>query len=510
MTIHMFAFGLMRLAFRLGILLVAFALGVPSAHAQSAAPYDTTTVDGQKAVVVGTSTAGIKHPTQGADVTWTSDYLWVLDDLVFVDEGQTLRLEPGTVVKGETGSGAKASALVVARGGNIFAEGTAQKPIIFTSIKDDLSTTEDLPDDFRGGWGGVIILGRAPINTAAGLHAIEGVPPDAFRNVYGGEDPNDSSGVLRYVSIRHGGTVLKEDEEINGLTMGGVGRGTTIEYVEVFNNQDDGFEWFGGTVDAKHLVSAFATDDSYDIDQGYQGRGQFWLAVQNSYYADHAGEHDGGEADYGGEDSKPYSTPQLYNVTYVGSGLDGTGSTALNLRDNFAGAYYNSLFVDFPQKLVRIEDLPGTDTGDSRARFEAGTLRLEGNLFGQFAGSFVTGKGVAASGLVVNDGAFGTTVADYLAANNTITGQAPVETLTRSRRGFLQRLDPRPTGRALSVSGVSVPDDAFFEAVDYIGAFGPEENWARSWTYVGQGGSEYPGLGLIGPEQSAPRPPAEE
>ncbi len=478
-------------------MLAAFVLSAGPVHAQSAATYDTTTVDGQRAVAIGTSTAGIAHPTHGSDVTWTSDYVWILDDLVFVDEGQTLRIEPGTVVKGDTGDGADASALVVARGGKIFAEGTAEKPIIFTSVKDDLTTTDDLPPDFRGGWGGVILLGRAPINTAAGLHDIEGVPPEAFRNVYGGEDPNDSSGVLRYVSIRHGGTILKEDEEINGLTLGGVGQGTTIEYVEVFNNQDDGFEWFGGTVDAKHLVSAFATDDSYDVDQGYQGRGQFWLAVQNSYYADHAGEHDGGEADYGGEDSRPYSTPRLYNVTYVGSGVQGTGSTALNLRDNFAGAYYNSMFVDFPQTLVRIEDVPGTETGDSRARFEEGMLQFEGNLFGQIAGSFVTGEGVAASGLVVNEGAFGAQIADYLSANNALTGQASVRTLSRSSRGFLRALDPRPTDEALSVSGVAEPSGDFFEDVDYIGAFGKEENWARSWTYVGQGGSEYPGLGLL-------------
>jgi hypothetical protein len=467
--------------------------------AQPAATYDTTTVDGQQAVVIGSSQAGIAHPAQGEDVTWTSDYLWVLDDLVFVDEGQTLRIEPGTVVKGDTGDGADASALVVARGGKLFAEGTAQKPIIFTSVKDDLTTTDDLPADFRGGWGGVIILGRAPINTAAGLHDIEGVPPDAFRNVYGGDDPDDSSGTLRYVSIRHGGTILKENEEINGLTLGGVGRGTTIEYVEVFNNQDDGFEWFGGTVDAKHLVSAFATDDSYDIDQGYQGRGQFWLAVQNSYYADHAGEHDGGEADYGGEDSKPWSTPQIYNATYVGSGLSGTGGTALNLRDNFAGAYHNSIFADFPGALVRIEDVSGPETGDSRARFEEGTLRLTGNVFGKMAGSFVTGQGVAMSGLVVNEGAFGTKAADELSATNTLMARAPVQAIERSSRGFLRRLDPRPTDEALSAAGVAEPEDGFFEDVDYVGAFGPDGNWARSWTYIGQGGSEYPGLGLLGP-----------
>lgn len=485
------------------LLLVALAFSASVGHAQTAATYDTTTVDGKRTVVVGTNETGIAHPTHGSDVTWTSDYQWVLEDLVFVDEGQILRIEAGTVVKGDTGDGADASALVVARGGKIFAEGTADRPIIFTTIKDDVTTTNDLPPDFRGGWGGIILLGRAPINPAAGLHDIEGLPPTAFRNVYGGDDPHDDSGVLRYVSIRHGGTILKEDEEINGLTLGGVGRGTTIEYVEVFNNQDDGFEWFGGTVDAKYLVSAFATDDSYDIDQGYSGRGQFWFAIQNAFYADHAGEHDGGEADEGGEDSRPWSTPQIWNATYVGSGLDGAGSTALNLRDNFAGAYYNSLFVDFPRRLVRIEDLSWTDTGDSRARFEEETLRLVGNVFGQIAGAFVTGEGLLARGLVANDGSFGEDITRSLDAHNSIMGGAPVRELRRSPRGFLRALDPRPTDAALDSTGPSVPSSEFFESVDYVGAFGKEENWAQAWTYVGDGGSEYPGLGLIGAEGQA-------
>lgn len=488
------------------LLLGVLTLAAEAADAQTTATYDTTTVDGQTTVVVGTSTAGIAHPTQGADVTWTSDYRWVLEDLVFVDKGQTLRIEPGTVVKGKTGKGKDASALVVARGGKIFAEGTAQRPIIFTSMADDVTTTDDLPPDFRGGWGGLIILGRAPINTAAGVHDVEGIPPTAFRNVYGGEQPNDNSGVLRYVSIRHGGTVLKKNEEINGLTLGGVGRGTTIEYVEVFNNEDDGFEFFGGTVDAKHLVSVFAGDDSYDIDQGYTGRGQFWLAIQNSFYADHAGEHDGGEANYGGEASTPYSTPQLYNVTYVGSGMSGTGGTALNLRDNFAGAYYNSLFVDFPNRVVRIEDNPNTDTGDSRARFQDGTLRFEGNVFGRIAGSFVTGKGVAASGLVDNEGGLQRAVAEHLAAQNTLTGRAPVRMLRRSPQGFLRAVDPRPAGTALEARPVSVPDDDFFEAVDYVGAFARDGNWAAGWTYVGRGGREHPGLGLLQAPSAAATP----
>ncbi|PSQ97794.1 MAG: hypothetical protein BRD55_01265 [Bacteroidetes bacterium SW_9_63_38] len=503
------------------LVLALLGLGSLSAHAQSAATYDTTTVNGRKAVVIGTSTAGIAHPVQGGDVTWTNDYLWVLDDLVFVDEGQTLRIEPGTVVKGDPGTGADASALVVARGGTIFAEGTARRPIIFTSLKDDLTTTEDRSRYFRGGWGGVIVLGRAPINPEAGVHDVEGIPPNSFRNVYGGNDPHDNSGVLRYVSIRHGGTVLEEDEEINGLTLAGVGRGTTVEYVEVVGNKDDGIEFFGGTVDATHLVTAFVGDDNYDIDQGYSGRGQFWLGVQNRYYADHAGEHDGGEAEYGGEDSRPFSTPQLYNVTYVGSGRNGTGSTALNLRDNFAGAYYNSLFVDFPGALVRVENHLDPEVGDSWARFQEGTLQLRGNLLGRIGGR-ADGGGparrlvantkygpvgkAAAEQLGLSDAALPRRVSQSLARQNARTTDAPVRTLQRSPRGFLQHLNPRPTSEALRVEEAMPPTDGFFAPVDYVGAFSATDNWARSWSYLGQGGSEYPGLGLF---ESQARPDAQ-
>jgi hypothetical protein len=305
--------------------------------------------------------------------------------------------------------------------------------------------------------------------------------------------------VLRYVSVRYGGTILDEGNEINGITFAGVGSGTTVEYVEVFNNQDDGFEFFGGTVNTRYLISAFTTDDSFDIDQGYRGTGQFWLAVQNAVYADHAGEHDGGESSYGGEDSTPYADPQIYNATYIGSGLDGSGSTALNLRDNFAGSYLNSIFAGFPEHVVSIEDVPGDDGGDSRARFEEETLQMKGNLFHSIAGTFMAGTGSSSSGLVDNEGAFGSEIAAYLSENNRMADASPVVTLDRDSYGNLTALDPRAASPAVSaetsVSYSGAPD--FVEPVDYVGAFGPEENWAASWSFLGNGGSEYPGLGIL-------------
>jgi len=199
----------------------------------------------------------------GAKVYWTADNTYLLKGRVFVNPGAELYIQAGTVIKGAAGTGESASVLVVARGGKIFAEGRADAPIIFTGEADDVTNPMDIEYNAAELWGGIIILGAAPTNK--GENNIEGIP-DEPRALYGGDDVNDNSGVLRYVSIRHGGIEIGEGNEINGLTMGGVGAGTTIEYVEVFSNKDDGFEWFGGTVNCKHLIAAFCRDDSYDMD----------------------------------------------------------------------------------------------------------------------------------------------------------------------------------------------------------------------------------------------------
>ena len=466
-------------------------------RAQAPVTYTPTTLDGRDAVrVTEGSGGGITHPDQGADVTWTADKTWILDGLVFVNKGQSLTIEPGTVIKGETGTGADASALVVARGGTLNAAGTAAQPIIFTTIEDDLTTTDDLPRNARGRWGGIIVMGYAPLNTTPSVLNVEGITLNDVRNQYGGDDPDDASGTLRYVSIRYGGSILEEGNEINGLTLAGVGRGTTVEYVEVYNNKDDGFEFFGGTVDAKYLVSAFSTDDLFDLDQGYRGRGQFWLGVQNNVYADRVGEHDGGESSYGGEDSTPYATPTVANATYVGSGLNGAGGIGLVFRDNFAGSYFNSIFLDFPHHLLEIEDVPGDD-GDSRARFADGTIRMESNLFFEIGGTFMAGAGSATRGLVANEGSFGSQVAQQLDSLNQMASQMPIQDRQRNQQGILTTLDPRGANEALTSSTADPASEGFFESVPYVGAFGESNNWALSWTFLGEGGQTYPGLGIL-------------
>ena len=300
-------------------------------------------------------------------VNFSADTIYILDGFVFVDNGETLNIAAGTVIKGKSGAGTSATALVVARGGTLNANGSSTSPIIMTYEADN-GTAQAA--NVRGQWGGLIILGNASLNSNPGSTQIEGIPSTEPRGLYGGSNDADNSGSIRYVSIRHGGTDIGAANEINGLTLGGVGNGTTIEYIEVVANKDDGVEWFGGTVNTKYLITAYCGDDSYDYDEGYRGKGQFWLTVQASD-SDRGGEHDGGTDP---ETAMPYATPVIYNATYIGNGV----SRALTFRDNAGGEYHNSIFYGFA-KGVDIEDLANGE--DSYSRFSNSNLTLEGNVF---------------------------------------------------------------------------------------------------------------------------------
>lgn len=212
-----------------------------------------------------------------SNTTWTSDHIYLLEGKVVVENGATLTIEPGTIVKGDQGTESLASALVISRGAQINACGTSSEPIIFTSVLDDIQIGElsgsNLTEGDNGLWGGVIILGNAPISAGDGdtESQIEGIPAVETYGAFGGNDPNDNSGSLCYVSIRHGGVALSAGKEINGLTLGGVGSATSINNVEVIANYDDGVEFFGGTVNASNLIVGFQGDDGIDIDMNYSG-----------------------------------------------------------------------------------------------------------------------------------------------------------------------------------------------------------------------------------------------
>ena len=275
------------------------------------------------------------------DVTWTSDICYILGGRIVVEAGATLTIEPGTLIKGETGQGTNSTSLLVARGATINAEGTADAPIIFTSVADEIQqgmiASPNLDSSISGLWGGVLILGNAPISADAEAVQIEGVPPSDQNGLYGGTDPNDNSGVFRFVSIRHGGTDIGEGNEINGLTLGGVGNGTTIDHVEIIANVDDGIEFFGGTVNCSDLIVVMQGDDAFDGDQGYSGTVNNFVSIAGSE-SDHALEFDGPEGATNGTYTFTNGTCRGFNV----DGVDG-GEYAdfrSNLMANLSDVYF--------------------------------------------------------------------------------------------------------------------------------------------------------------------------
>jgi len=211
------------------------------------------------------------------NTTWETGNVYILGGRIAVLDGVTLTIEPGVIIKGQAGSAENATALLIARGAKLMAEGTQTQPIIFTSIADEIEPGEiaspNLDPTLNGLWGGIMICGKAPISVSGdGTEAsIEGIPADDNNGKYGGTIENDNSGTIRYISIRHGGTNIGEGNEINGLTLGGVGSGTIIENVEIIANQDDGIEFFGGTVDVTNVIVWNNGDDAIDTDQAWNG-----------------------------------------------------------------------------------------------------------------------------------------------------------------------------------------------------------------------------------------------
>jgi len=228
------------------------------------------------------------------DTYWYADTVYEMAGKVVVEEGATLFIEAGTRVLARDGQGSTSTALIVAQGGKIIAEGTAQAPIVFTSIYD---TGNNLDETDQGLWGGIVILGKAPISADAVPSLIEGIPANLGYGEYGGYDSLDNSGVCKYISIRHAGTLLGDGNELNGLTLGGVGSGTVIDNIEVVGNLDDGIEFFGGTVNASNLLVWAQGDDAFDIDQAYGGTISNFVNIEGAD-SDHALEIDGPEGNY--------------------------------------------------------------------------------------------------------------------------------------------------------------------------------------------------------------------
>ncbi len=396
--------------------------------------------------------------------TWTANNTYLLDGFCFVNSGQTLTIEAGTVIKGKPGQGVNASALIVARGGKIMAEGTKEKPIIFTAEADDLNGSVGDMDD--GLWGGVILLGKARLNSVPAEQQIEGIPQTEPRGIYGGNDDADNSGVLKYVSIRHGGTDIGAGNEINGLTLGGVGSGTVIDYIEVIANKDDGIEFFGGDPRVKHFLSAFNGDDSFDYDQGFRGYGQFWLAVQGFQRGDRLGEHDGGTDP---ETGRPLATPTIYNVTYIGQGQD-AGKRTVTFRDNAGGTYANSIFYN-QQHGIDIEYL---SSESSWTRFQKGDLHILNNLFFQIGDTMPLFVKAYAGVSDAQVSAANDSLAGYFTQSGNMVAD-PGLSISNNKWKII------PT-KHVNDNLAAYPSSPWFDKVNYRGAVDPDNNWVEGWT----------------------------
>ena len=277
--------------------------------------------------------------TIASDQTWDADTVWVLQGKVYVDQGATLTVMPGTVIKGQPGS-----ALVVTRSAGIHARGSARSPIVFTSAKPEGSRS-------AGDWGGLVLLGSAPVNVA-GAH-IEGLPEDDARGAFGGSDPSHSCGVLSHVRVEFAGYEAYRDNELNGITLGGCGSDSIVENVQVHRALDDGIEVFGGTVDLRNIIISGAGDDSLDWDMGWQGRVQFLIVQQHSATGDNAFEGDNNSDDH---DASPRSNPVFYNVTLVSPRSHEKHHRAMTLRRGTAGSFNNMVITGFSAEAVDIRD----------------------------------------------------------------------------------------------------------------------------------------------------------
>jgi len=452
-----------------------------------------------------------------ADTVLTSDKEYLLTEIVYVSDA-TLTIEAGTTIYGVVGvngtdpeSGdpialVEPGTLVITRTAEIDAVGTPTSPIIFTYFGDaDPRNTPTAPltnDTLNTGlWGGVIILGNAPTNNdqsadnsllVPGTDAIEGIvepnPADLspdLRGIYGGDAPHDSSGVMRYVSIRNGGFELGAANEINGLTMGGVGAGTVLEYIEVIAGQDDGFEWFGGTVNSKYLLSAYNNDDAFDYDQGFSGLGQFWAVVQadNSNDGDKAFEFDGDDQAL----AKPYAVPVIYNATIIGTGTEykaGNGGGQVDYDKNAGGGLFNSIIV---ASGIESLDLNGTCID----MYNAGLLQIRSNIWHRdiddLAAEAVVDHDAGDADVPLSDAAnFNVFSNPFLGgANYAVMG----ETGTAKKRYEVGGVYLKPAVFAGSdvITNLEPYIGTFFDVVSYKGAFDPNGTpWTAGWTVPAQ------------------------
>ena len=407
-------------------------------------------------------------PTQ----TLTKDNKYLIKGQVFVRENNVLTIEPGTVIFGDKGT---KGTLIIDRGGKIIAEGTANEPIVMTSALAPGSRD-------RGDWGGLVILGRAPVNQADPV--IEGVTPTV---VFGGNDNNDNSGILKYVRVEFAGIELTPNNETNSITLGGVGSGTVMDYCQVSWGGDDGFEWFGGSVNSKYLIAFGMWDDCFDVDYGFTGKVQFGMSIRYGSYADQSGSNIF-ETDNGPNDNLTtlLTTGVFSNITGIGprltnsQSINGNYQHALDLRRRTALTIANSVFVGMPRGL-RMNQQSVYDN------YNNGTGSLLNNVMVAPTTTFSVGTGMTATAATVQT--------LWNATNETITDTDLAVVYaqlglnqniffgTNTSTGYTQNPTFTVTSGTLT-TGASFADpklaDPFFTPTTYRGAFGATD-WTDGW-----------------------------
>ncbi len=471
--------------------------------------------------------------TYGGELTTgavlTCDKTYIIDQKIYIPSGQTLNIAPGTVLKGRvapdlvstpgTPDPAKASALVIERGGKIMADGSADCQIVFTAEADAVDGTYAIAN--KGKWGGLVILGKATNNltlaangpfvpggagklaVANGLGTMEGFATSNTQDQYGADltagqtfDDNDNSGILRYASVRHAGAILSVGAELNGITLGSVGRGTTLEHLEVVSCADDNIELFGGTVNLKYVSTLFGNDDMIDYDCGWTGKAQFIFGMKTDNTAS-VDSDNGFEAD--SDDNKsnlnPKSIPVFYNVTMIGNSKttissDNSSIAAINAKELTGGEFYNSVFANFKNGFNMVKSV-GTRTGGYEAYHNwstangngTGILKVKCNTFVGVTNPITVGS--SAANVVTADNDQFAADGNVIVAGNTLPGFDYSFTVDNNTNVFATKNDVTPNP-SLSVAGCpTAPVDGFYRTANYRGAFSSNanENWLSNWSY---------------------------
>lgn len=409
-----------------------------AAQAFSACPTGTTDLG----IVQGKNACGLSGNYQ-SDLVLTADKIWVLQGGVFIGgdnkNNATITLQPGTKVIGQSG----ADYLVITRGSKIIANGTKSAPIVFSTAKTTNRT--------RGMWGGLVINGNAPINSCKTTSATCEAEGEGSTGLYGGKNEEDSSGVLKYVRVEYAGYEITPENELNGIAFQGVGRGTIVDYIQVHMNADDGVEFFGGTVNVKHVVLTGNKDDSMDWTSGWQGKAQFVIVQQMGGDGNNGIEGDNLKSPM---NAAPRSLPELANMTFVGTtDASAKGGSALLLRRGSGVNVYNSVFTGFKRGCLDIDD------NETFRNASNGGMIFENNIISCASNFQVDADDVfSVEDFYRNEGIANITVDPKLA------GWAPL------------------ANSPLLVNEDITPLDLFFDEVDYIGAVKDQKDtWYEGW-----------------------------